>query len=408
MDPLARQVASRSVRARRPIPVNKAQAKAVVTELIDSLREWLPKQEEAPLGNKHLWMGYGGQHVRLKDVQGRWKSIDVNVYAVDPGSDYMPVSLGGSFQNGTHPEIHLNINGKLTPSQLLFVLGTVEHEFYSTLIHEMTHASDILLPGTFKVQPGEGVDPSDAYYNDPNELRAWMQQVVDDVTSQGWVTLGLKGSLGRNLVKKFPKTWRQEAIERALGQSSKWKQIQRHLIPASRKKILQAVYQAMEPYLDAVPIDELALKVAAKAEKSDVKMKVTKGGDKITVTPQVDGKDVGFLILKQVPPPDDLGPVDLSRCEKNLSALQEKVFGDNPAPVWYVVDVELNEEYRGKGLGLKMYELALKKAKPMVLITDRCKGMSTSEDAMRVWEKLKKKYPSLGSGKDDSVLAVPG
>lgn len=155
----------------------------------------------------------------------------------------------------------------------------------------------------------------------------------------------------------------------------------------------------------------VVLKTRRKRAAARPKMEVFKSGDEVAVNIGVQGEgEVGFLILKKIAF-DVLVELhhnrpDLRGCETNVQALHEKVFGEKQVPVYYVVDVELQPEYRGKGLGLKMYEAALKKARPAILITGGCKGMGTSEDAMRVWKKLMGKYPSMGKGKADSVLAV--
>lgn len=161
-------------------------------------------------------------------------------------------------------------------------------------------------------------------------------------------------------------------------------------------------------------LEALALKVAARWQRQQAAtspaLVVTQSGKTITVKVKVGEDEVGFLSLKEIAF-DDLVELhwnrpDLKACEENLLALQKQVFGEKAVPVYYVVDVELQPEYRGKGVGVQMYEAALKKARPALLITGRCKGMTTSEDAMRVWKKLLSKYPSKGKTHNDAVLAV--
>lgn len=231
----------------RPIPIDKAQAKRVVEEVVERVEEWLKGQpQDEPLGYEHVDMGYVPPSVRLTDVRGRTKSIWVQVYA-NPGG--AKATAGGAFYGD---EIRLNLNGRYSPKQLLGVLSSAKVEFYSILLHEMTHASDVLFKGTFEVQPEDGRNPSDDYYNDPNELRAFMQQIVDDVTSLAWVMKGLKGGLGRKMIQHPPHNWRHEVLTKALSQSPSWKQIEQHLTKANRDKILAVVYRALEPYWEGM------------------------------------------------------------------------------------------------------------------------------------------------------------
>lgn len=55
-------------------------------------------------------------------------------------------------------------------------LGRLEKEAYSVLIHEMTHARDLLIMGAADIDRSP-----ESYYNLDKEVRAFMQQVVDEV-----------------------------------------------------------------------------------------------------------------------------------------------------------------------------------------------------------------------------------
>jgi GNAT superfamily N-acetyltransferase len=66
---------------------------------------------------------------------------------------------------------------------------------------------------------------------------------------------------------------------------------------------------------------------------------------------------------------------------------------------WVVFDVWLDEPYRGKGIGYKMYEniFQLKYPKPTLIVGYKCKsGGTTSWDAERVYKKLARKYIAKG------------
>lgn len=71
-------------------------------------------------------------------------------------------------------------------------------------------------------------------------------------------------------------------------------------------------------------------------------------------------------------------------------------------PVLYISDSHLGENYRGKGLGVALYEKVInawaeRHGKPFLFTKDACYTMGvTSSDADRVWDSLAKRYPSHG------------
>jgi len=95
-----------------------------------------------------------------------------------------------------------------------------------------------------------------------------------------------------------------------------------------------------------------------------------------------------------------------SVCRRNAEALKEEVFGGRNVAVWVVGDVGLDTEYRGMGLGEKLYEHAFKIVAPAIIIPDKCDSGRTSVKAARVWRKLRSKYPSKGRKIEDLAIAV--
>ena len=130
------------------------------------------------------------------------------------------------------------------------------------------------------------------------------------------------------------------------------------------------------------------------------KMEVHSSPTEIAINLGVVGEgEVGYLLLR---------PVEESHrsdCDKQVATLQAKVFGGETVPVWRVVDVLLEPAYQHKGWGMKMYEAAIKKVRPGIVVTGNCTHMGTSREAMRVWKALARKYPVKGSGKN-LALAV--
>ena len=109
-------------------------------------------------------------------------------------------------------------------------------------------------------------------------------------------------------------------------------------------------------------------------------------------------EDVGYIILGK------LGGHGLkAECQANVDALKAEV-GDKP--VLRVVDVQIEDEWLGKGWGTKLYARALREASPALVVTGGCTGMGTTSSAFRVWKSLAKRYPSQGSGPNDLVISV--
>lgn len=107
------------------------------------------------------------------------------------------------------------------------------------------------------------------------------------------------------------------------------------------------------------------------------------------------GEDVGYVFLKASRPTKDALKSD---CASLVDELQVEHFPRKPALLWRVADAHLEPEWRNKGWGMKMYEKALKAARPLVLVTGDCMGWGTTAEAQRVWDALARKYPTKGSG----------
>jgi len=102
----------------------------------------------------------------------------------------------------------------------------------SKLLHELTHVRDFM-------RERDVIEPSvdmRAYFNSPHEVRAYMQQVVDDVLRIA-PTLQEKAALSR--------TPNEVVIEGSLSESPAWNKVERHLNAANRQRILKSVALAL-------------------------------------------------------------------------------------------------------------------------------------------------------------------
>ena len=154
--------------------------------------------------------------------------------------DRPEVVLSGSagFRKG-RPVVGIRVNGRYRPSQLAAAFSgenpSALPRLRSVLRHELTHVGDwAFVPGatpSYVAPEGQPDDPS-AYHNDPLEVRAFMREVVDDVSA-----------VAQRIVRV---TRPKELVERALEQSSIWSKVEPHLSEANRRKILQAAYRAIQ------------------------------------------------------------------------------------------------------------------------------------------------------------------
>jgi hypothetical protein len=182
--------------------------------------------------------------VNSVDSKGKWASV-----------------LGGSagyrrWENGeARVDITLNMNGAISPAEYLEIpapgsgfktiriqpLSSCTHEtclnygLYSILIHEVTHAAESMFKGkglSYSYDENRKVNDETAYMNDPKEIRAFMQQIVDETSRSATVPV----------IRDHSNRDNQKLLNLCLKLSTTWKIIHASLTPTNRAKILKAVY----------------------------------------------------------------------------------------------------------------------------------------------------------------------
>jgi hypothetical protein len=138
------------------------------------------------------------------------------------------VKGGYGYIKGTDDlKVSLTLNGSLTPDQFLNRRRT-EKEIRAAMMHELTHASEV--KGTLAdLKGGSAYDYQnnpDGYHNDPNEVRAWMRQVYEEI-------------------REDPRAG-VVPIEVLLENNRWWKQAEPHLTRKSRSRILKGLVTAFE------------------------------------------------------------------------------------------------------------------------------------------------------------------
>lgn len=93
-------------------------------------------------------------------------------------------------------------------------------------------------------------------------------------------------------------------------------------------------------------------------------------------------------------------PTECAADYSELKAQIESIPSTDLIWSYRITSVELAKEYRGEGIGKRIYEAALSlgtASEPIILVADRCfPGGSTSGDAMRVWNAVAERYLSKG------------
>jgi len=261
MDPMAIRVARRyAVRlAARPVGIDKKEIERFVThELAPDVITWMKRRQpqDEPLGSVNQILS---RRLSVDAADGKG-TVDVLVLVRSRSSRNKGTALlGGGF--GTWhggPVIVLELNGAFTPEdfqseRMTQPIWSCSHEtclpysLFSILIHEATHAADSVFkeknpsaknPNKSEI-PSQG-DLSDseyrAYINHPSEVRAWMQQVVDETPRYAKM----------EAIRNHARNSNQELVNLALRLSTTWKEVEGVLTPTNKAKILKAVYYNLD------------------------------------------------------------------------------------------------------------------------------------------------------------------
>jgi hypothetical protein len=241
--------------AARPISIDKGQAKKLAQKAARELPKYLkfrPDDMSGPLsqarGYRATWGFFVGTY-QTTDVMGNPVNVEVEVRAKAPKtwrgprywvtggsvrSHYQAGPKGKAVGYGSKIGFRLSINSERSPQDLIDHLSDVEKELYSVIIHEATHLRDLLTHTPAAEEPG-----AKEYYNKPSEVRAFMQQIVDEVLEYlhergkdegGWFFYGLD----------------RDFVESALDKSDTWDRIRRELTPQNERLILKGVIRSIQ------------------------------------------------------------------------------------------------------------------------------------------------------------------
>lgn len=230
-----------ALRTARAIRLDKPGIRELAKELEVQLAEAL-EGREGPVGKEKL----GQYPFEIRAVDGSRRKLWIVLRAI-PSRDFRYFVSGGLGTAGGKTVVVVDVNGSLD-AQVIWKATNARtaHGFlYPILLHELTHAADIFAPEL-------GMNEAEAhgnagYYNHPSELRAYMQEVVDELEDRFPYFDKLRGRFGHRGLEMF------------LNMSSTWKEVSPHWTAASRQKVMKAMYQALEDWRDR----EATRKVAA-------------------------------------------------------------------------------------------------------------------------------------------------
>lgn len=228
--------------AGRPIPVDKQAIREMAERLSAKLLEQLEEASpDLPVRERQVWV-QDQMPVRAADGEERDAIV---VVRGGPGGQPGPYVDAGGFgwhQSG-RPVVIVSLNGNYTPAELSWSLRgspqLIQDMMYTTLLHEVTHAADVHRdkPGYTLGKASEQytTEDLDRYYNDPHEVRAFMQQVVDEVEE----TFGYRQD---DVLDKFGES---RGLKMMLNNSATWREVKPHLNEDSKRKVLRAVHRAV-------------------------------------------------------------------------------------------------------------------------------------------------------------------
>jgi hypothetical protein len=239
------------------LPVDKKQARARAKEMAERLTGLNYRDRDGSLYEDKLkpWPIDMGK-ITVRDVKGKEHHLPITVKLGVPHPDAWKMGrslvTGGAATFGHYEDepdghgfpvgVEIKINRYKTPNQLAKAQSLLEEEIYNVMIHELTHAQDVdetLAQKNKRQKKHDDKDPH-VYYNLPHEVRAFTQQVADEIEHR------LDLNYGKDEDPWFPDD--ADLLRSFLDQSTTWSRVKKYMTPANRKKVLSSAYSAVEEY----------------------------------------------------------------------------------------------------------------------------------------------------------------
>lgn len=238
-------------KAGRAIPIDRTRIRDLAKELTREIQTGISKIYLRMLDDKEtdlsLFDGMEGpillhprEQLEVTNVRGNRVRVPIYV-VVKPDSE----RAVGNFLTGGHvrsypgegghrtfTSLEIGLNGSRPARQFFgrWAPKQIEKEIYSVLVHEITHLQD-----WFRMS--DRSKDFATYVNRPQEVRAFMQQVVDEVLERQEEIAKKSDGWALNLSSEF--------VESRLDESRSWHRIKKELNTVNRRLILKAVARAL-------------------------------------------------------------------------------------------------------------------------------------------------------------------
>lgn len=216
----------------KPIKLDTQRIKNLAKTLNDMVKKKITDPSDT-LGNRTLIRDYPFD---IENVTGKEEMIFIRVNSKHTDSKDYVVDGGFGTTNG-RKLILINLNGSINSGRILEAAGDLkilENAIYLILAHELTHAADWLRPVTVTHEEVPHPDDMDLheYYNDPNEIRAYTRQLIEE--------LDQKPANWYEKIKKHFGSYK--GLTMLVNLTDTWQLINPHLTEKNRTKILKDVW----------------------------------------------------------------------------------------------------------------------------------------------------------------------
>lgn len=234
----------------RPIPIKKAYLKRLAVSLYEEMyKRWLKpfhiKNRDRPTSILFIGREDGIQsHHTIEftelagPLKGRKRQVPIIFQPGGIGNFVSKYITGGGVRSVRQRKRGLSKYMVYINIADAFILDVVKNkkqvidELYSVLIHEATHLADKL---SYVASETSNEDPN-IYYNRPTEVRAFMQQIVDEVVTHAKV-------IAKDL-DGFTDT--EQLVRLSLERSTTWNRVKPYVNPSNKKRILKAVHGVID------------------------------------------------------------------------------------------------------------------------------------------------------------------
>lgn len=226
----------------KPIALDKEAVRALAARLQADIGSWVLGREDdlregmlvVPSGPLRR-VSPAGVAFDLTDVRGAPRRVYVRVTTVvAPGPEFIPTGGFGTHVDSGLPVVELGLNARLGVDVIWRQTkhgDWIAREIYQVLLHELTHAADVIKSYQRPMSRTEAGEDLAVYLNEPREVAAYMQEVLHEIEHLlPEHALELKHHFGAS-----------QAASMVLAMSSTWAWAAPYWTPKNRRKVAKAV-----------------------------------------------------------------------------------------------------------------------------------------------------------------------